>query len=123
MKITVRSFQKPVAITLSPKEIVFGVGSPFTVYRDVYKRQALGRVTKEDWQSRIKHAEKLQEDDADKECARADNLDKIVINLVDDSDMDSNYSDTECDNDDSASEVLATPLDDDADIADTLTAI
>lgn len=86
-------------------------------------REALGRVTKEDWQSRIKHAEKLQEDDVDKECARADNLDKIVINLVDDSDTDSNYSDTECDNDDSASEVLATPLDDDADIADTLTAI
>lgn len=55
---------------------------------------ALDRVTKDDWIARVQHAENLQREDFEKECARAITIDKIIINLAEDSDSDCDFSDS-----------------------------
>jgi hypothetical protein len=42
---------------------------------------AIDRVTAEDWQKCVRHAERLQEDDSVKECSRDNITEPIVINL------------------------------------------
>lgn len=48
---------------------------------------AIDNVTVEDWAARVKHAEKLQIEDYEKECARIATIENITVNLaLDDSD-------------------------------------
>ncbi|XP_054257237.1 uncharacterized protein LOC128999434 [Macrosteles quadrilineatus] len=50
---------------------------------------ALNNVTKEDWKSRVLHAEALQEEDFKKECVRTVTIDKLIVNLAESSDTSS----------------------------------
>lgn len=71
--------------------------------------EALDRVTVEDWVSRVRHAEKLQQDDFQKEIARDDIMQPMVINLMDDSE-----TETSSDSDNS-DDILAVPLQEEMD--------
>jgi hypothetical protein len=56
---------------------------------------AIARVTVDDWQKCVRHAERLQDDDSVKECSRDSIIELIVINLWD-SDTDTDiYPDNE----------------------------
>ena len=70
------------------------------------------RVTREDWESRVAHVEKLQEDDFEKEVARDDTIESVIINLRD-SESDTDASDEGGDEEEGEKEdeeVLAVPL-------------
>lgn len=56
--------------------------------KDVEKltHDSIDNVSKEDWISRVNHAERLQEEDFVKECVRSDVLENITVNLAEDSD-------------------------------------
>ena len=56
--------------------------------------EAIDNTTQEDWISRVRHAEQLQEDNFLKEVARDETIESIIINLKDESD-DSDLSDTD----------------------------
>ena len=56
--------------------------------------EAIDNTTQEDWISRVRHAEQLQEDNFHKEVARDETIESIIINLKDESN-DSVLSDTE----------------------------
>ena len=79
---------------------------------------ALGNVTPEHWASCVQHAERLQEEDFEKEVGRDEILERIIINIGDDSDStDSELSDMEDENTDEenvenedTNEPLAIPL-------------
>lgn len=76
---------------------------------------AIDRVTVDDWKNCVKHAERLQDEDFRKEIGRDEILERIVINIGDDSDnTDSELSDTqdlaEDDDDDDVNDPLAMPL-------------
>lgn len=53
--------------------------------------EALDNVTIEDWASRVRHAEKLQNEDFERECGRANFMESVTINL-EESDDDSTDS-------------------------------
>lgn len=78
---------------------------------------AIDRVTVDDWKNCVKHAERLQDEDFLKEIGRDEILERIVINIGDDSDnTDSELSDTQDlaedddDDDDDVNDPLAMPL-------------
>jgi hypothetical protein len=67
------------------------------------------RVTKEDWISHVQHAEQLQEEDILKERARDEVMQRIIINLGDESD-DSELSDMKGKEDNSIEPLAVTLL-------------
>ena len=71
--------------------------------------EALDRVTIQDWESRVAHAERLQENNFVKEIAREDIIESIIINLRDESDTDTTDEEENEDNDDT-DDILAVPL-------------
>jgi hypothetical protein len=54
---------------------------------------AIDRVTVEDWQKYVRHAERLQENYFVKECSRDSIIEPIVINLRDSDTNTDSYSD------------------------------
>jgi hypothetical protein len=71
--------------------------------------EAVDRVTDDDWMSRVRHAEQLQEEDFHKEISRDEVIQRININLGDEID-DSESTDTEGEEDDDSDEPLSVPL-------------
>lgn len=74
--------------------------------------EALDRVTVEDWVSRVRHAEKLQHDDFQKEIAPDGIMQPMVINLMDDSETETS---SDSDNSSNSDDILAVPLQEEMD--------
>lgn len=75
--------------------------------------EAIDKITREDWVSRVAHAEKLQEEDFHKELARDDIVQNLIINLRDsdsDTDISEQGEEEDDDYDDDDDDVLAVPL-------------
>lgn len=57
--------------------------------------EALRRIDRTSWENCVRHTEKLQEEDYQKELARDNVMEPLIINLADDSDTDSSASSDE----------------------------
>lgn len=67
----------------------------------------LDKVTCEDWARCVRHVEKLQEEDFEKEIGREEILEQIVINLADESESDSEEDEDDDDDDEPLASLLS----------------